>query len=552
MERPFSLGVDDAGEEISAEHVYETLAIHRESVNDRAREMAEITIPSVFPPEGYVAGDEVAGNNQSITALCVNNLASLLMFLAFPPGHPMAVFEPIEHKLHKEIQRDPQLWSRIQLALARLEVEHRKKIKVSNVPVTYVEFMKLLIIAGNGLWKQTKASAASIHTSEHYVVKRNEVGEVLLTILKKCVAFVDLDKDVQDLVLESDPEMAKTPLWEREVDIYCVCKLRKNGSDKEDNWHWEYWEEYAGNIIPDTDYEADYDNPPQYAAWMIPMYGQDWGRSYCEEYRGDLYSVENFMSSINDGAAAASLLMWFVKPGSRTTVRQIKEAENLSVHWGAAEDVTALTLGKDGKLADFNFVSSTLEQAARRLSRAFLLNESVRRDAERVTAEEIKRLSVDLDRAMGGVYTQTSTTTQRYVVQRNIYLHREEDKELPVPPEGIIRLSLLTGMDALGRSMDETALQEFAGALKEAFGPEPAAKALNLQDYARRLAAAKGIQPEGLVKGEEQLASEAQQEQQAAMMQRAVDKGTGPAVQAMGKSLPDMMQKAQEQQQQGA
>jgi hypothetical protein len=519
----------------SAAAAYDTLSKDRRSVEDLGRMMAELTIPSVFPPEGYKPGDNLPGNNQSLGARCVNTLASKLMFMAMPPGRPMMRFEVIEHRLQDEIRQNPDLWSRVELGLSRLEQAHRQRAGTTSLRSSYVGMMKLLLVAGNGCWKHIKLESPTYWRPDSYVVQRDNEGNQLLVILQECVVLASLEPDIKEFILANNEELEEEPEWETEVEIYSVCKLHV-GEDGERTWC--YWQEYEGEIIPDTEVETDFDVPPLYAAWLIPVYGENWGRSYCEEYRGDLYTVENHAAAINDGAAAASLHLTFVKPGSRTSVKQIREAPNLSVLAGDAADVTTL---RTEKASDYKFVAENYQEAARRLGYAFLLHQAIQRDAERVTAEEWQQMAAELDQAMGGLYSELAQRFQRHVVNRYVALHEDSDKNLPALPPGLIQVGVVTGIDALGRTTEGVALVRFGTTMQQVFGPK-GVQALDEGDFARRLAASEGIQPEGLVKDQQRVAQDNQQMEGQMARKAIVEKGTGPLVSAMGDSMGKLLE----------
>lgn len=535
MEDPrYSLG----GE--TAEDAYNRLAAERTSVIDVARDMADLTIPSEFPPEGYKTGDKIGYNNQSIGAWCVNTLASTLMFMAFPPGRPMARFEPVEHRLRDEIEADPEFWSKIKLALARKEMEHRERAEATPLRSTYTGFLKQLIIAGNCCWQHTELEDPVYHRMDSYVVQRDARGHQLLVVLKETVAIQGMEPDLAEFVRGRLADKLKDQKeWEQTADIYTVCKLHNDGQKT-----WLYWQECEGEMIPGTEVETDYDDPPLYADWLIPAYGQNWGRGYCEQYRGDLYIVETGSSALNDGASVAALTLLFVKPGSRTSLKSIKEAENLSVISGSAEDVTAFRLEKGG---DFQFVANNLEQTVRRLARAFLLQSAIVRDAERVTREEIARLGSELDRAMGGLYSDLAQRGQRHVVRRFIRLHEDTDKQLPRLPEGLIRIAVVTGMDAMGATTEEEQLVSLGTTVNAVFGPQAASETLNKTDFTRRLSATKGIRPEGLVKTADDIAAEREQQTQSAQQMALLDKATGPMAGQAARVIGDQLTAPQNQ-----
>jgi len=511
----------------SAEGLYNSMVGEREKVLWMARRMAELTDPAIMPPEGYEAGDDLPGNNQSIGSQCVANLASKLMFMAFPPGQPMARIEPVETKLQPDVEKDPQLYSAVQLALSRVELGHRKRVETVPMRTAYVGLMNLLLVAGNGLWKQIDVESPTYHRPDCYVVQRDNGGHPIFTIHKERVKVMTLDEDIREVIWAEEPELNELPDWEQEADIYSVCKVKIGHNSGEKTWL--YWQEYKGRLIPDTEMETDYEDCPMWPCWIIPVYGKNWGRSYCEKYRGDLYSLESLASAGNDGAALAAWALLFVKPGTRTSLKQVREAKNLDVLSGSAEDLTVL---RSDKSADLNFVGSREQQAARRLSAAFLLQSSLRRDGERVTAEEISRLGVELDQGMGGLYTAVAQGNQRVIVRRFMFLNEEANPDLPKLPKGVVEVAVVTGVDAMGRSTESTSLRTFVATIKEAF-PTKSELILDAIDFARRLAAADGIKPDGLVRDPQVVADEQQAQQQQAM-QAEMLKGATPAMAKAG------------------
>lgn len=523
----------------TAESVYDKLSGGtRQSVCDMGRRMAELTVPAVFPPEDYQPGDNLPGNNQSLGAHCVNTLTSHLEFMAFPPGQPIMRLPIEEHKLQPLADQDPQMWSKAVLAMARLEMAHRTKFQTTQLETAYAGYMKLLLVAGNALWKHIHLAEPSYHRPDCYVVKRNVGGTPLMTVHKEMMALSTMDESHVDFIMaNADDDLRKDwadkPDWEKEVKVYSCMILSREGDDKV----WRYWQEFEGHVIPGTEVTTDYDNPPMWPGWLIPVYGADWGRGYCEEYRGDLYTTEAHSSALNDGASLAALSLLMVKPGSATSIKQVREAKNLSTLPGDAED---LSVFRSDKTADYNFVIQNYEIISRRLSAAFLLQSSVSRNAERVTKEEIQRLGQELDKAMGGLYTQIAQGNQRVIITRAVRLHEEDDKDLPEIPDEYVRIEVITGKDGLGQSLEFDNLTDYAAAGNAAF-PQSFEAAHNALDYFRRLASSKGIKPDGLVKDEKQMAEEAQQEQQRQMSATLLDKATGPAV----KGMADMMANGQ-------
>jgi hypothetical protein len=528
---------------VKADTLYDHLSKDRENVIQTARDLAQITIPSVFPPEGYKVGDNIGENNQSANAMCVNTLASKLMFMALPPDRPVLRFQPIEHKLQKEMAADPRMWTMVEAGLARLELEHRKRLEATTTRSAYVGATKQLIIAGNVCWEALDLEHPIYHPMTCYVVKRNSKGEQLLVIVKRKVDIMDLDDDIQDMIFRLKPALNTGKEWEQQADIYCVCKRVKDPGEPS-GFKWEYWEEFEGELIPGTEFDADYEAPPLFAAWMIPVYGQNWGRSYCEEYRGDLKAIENFSAAIGDGAAAASLILLFLSPGARTSAKAIRDAENMELFVGKAED---LSMFKSEKQQDFAFINNVLEKSIQRLGRAFLLVSSVQRAAERVTAEEWRKMAREIDEAMGGTYSELAQSFQRLVVNRFVVLHNEDDPQLPKLPPGIFRVAVITGIEAMGRSIEGESLVRATGTAVE-LTKGAALERIDIGVLTERIFISEGVQTAGLLMNEEQVQGQREQAKQEMTQQTLLEKGAGPAAQAMGKMGAEGMSQMMAQQ----
>ena len=537
----------------SAHYIYDDLCRDREGVVEKARELAKISIPYLFPPEGYRPGDTLPPPNQSINARCIVNLSSRIMYTALPPSKPILKYNIIEHKMKGELDADPQLYAETKLALAARERANRERLEATSIRSAYVQAASQLILAGNLLWKQLDINYPSVHRCDTYVVKRNATGQQLFNILKQVVNLNDLDAATRAFIENTREfhadERAKAEFTD-EVVVYACCKLHQHSKNRR---VWLYWEETeTGEMIPDTDVMCEFDAPPQYAAWMIPNFGHNWGTSYCQQYEGDMYIVENTEGALNDGAEAAALTWIFVKPGGVTSARVLKRAENLKVMNGDASDITVFRLDKNN---DFAWVAQRSDAAARRLGAAFLMVSSIQRNAERVTAEEWRMMASELDQAMGGLYSELAQGMGRNIVMRFLALQHEEDPSLKPLPEGLVRVGVITGIDALGLSDEEANLENALGVIAKLVGPAAMAQILQATNIAKRVFAGNSVNPSGLVKEDDQQKQEMVEAQQT-QLQGDVVRAATPALAKEGAAAasqvitPQMMQALQQQQQQ--
>ena len=105
------------------------------------------------------------------------------------------------------------------------------------------------------------------------------------------------------------------------------------------------------------DFYIEKDNP-YIALRMIAMAGEDYGRSFVEEYIGDLTTLENLQGSINDISKIASDLIYLVNPLSNTDIQDLIDAPNGGFIQGNPADVQALQVNKVSDLTYMDSISS--------------------------------------------------------------------------------------------------------------------------------------------------------------------------------------------------
>ena len=176
-----------------------------------------------------------------------------------------------------------------------------------------------------------------------------------------------------------------------------------------------------------------------------------------------------------------------------------------------------------------------------------MLQSSVQRNGERVTAEEIRYLASELEDTLSGIYSILSQEFQLPYVNRKIDVLTKA-KKLPKLPESIVKPTIVTGMEALGRGHDLRKLDLFIQGMAQALGPEVLQQYVNLQDYIKRRATALGIETEGLIKTEEQIAQEMQQAQMQQMMMQAGPNAIQEGVKAVGNSYVEAQKQSTDSQ----
>ena len=103
---------------------------------------------------------------------------------------------------------------------------------------------------------------------------------------------------------------------------------------------------------------------------------------------------------------------------------------------------------------------------------------------------------------------------------------------LPKLPKDIVKPTIVTGVEALGRGNDLNRLDLFLAGANQVVGPDAVAQYVNLGDYFKRRATALGIDVEGLIKTEEEVQQAMQQTQMQQMTEKLGAPAMGPAINA--------------------
>jgi hypothetical protein len=473
----------------TAKSLYQKLESDRDHYLSRARAAAALTIPSLFPDEGHEKGDYHVPY-QGTGARAVKSLAAKLLLAMFPPNTPFFKMSVDESEIGVNLPDATK--GEIEEALMSIESMVSSRLEQKAARTKLYEGLKQLLVGGNTLLYVGK-DALKLYRLDKYVVKRDHEGKVELIIIKEAVDKDNLTEEQAALVTQ-DPE-ADTIADDNTVNVYTI--IRKAGK------RYKLQQEIGSNVVEGSQSTYKPEALPWIALRMIANDGEDYGRSYVEEHMGDLHGLESLTKSLTEASAAAARILFLVKPNSAVKIKQLREAPNGDFIAGNRDDVQALQLDKFADLRMTTERISILEQA---LAQSFLMTSSVQRDAERVTAEEIRTLTNELEATLGGVYSLLALELQLPLVS-TVVARLQDEKKIEKLPEGI-KPRILTGVEAMGRSSELQKLQMFLNFLQP-MGQDVIPQYLNVEEYMKRLATATNLDTKGLIKTEE----ERQQEQ---------------------------------------
>ncbi|CAB4124704.1 Head-to-tail connector protein, podovirus-type [uncultured Caudovirales phage] len=536
---------------MTAKSRYDRLESDRLTFLDRARRCAEITIPTLIPPQAHSKSTIYYTPWQGIGARGVNNLASKLLLSLLPPNSPFFRLDVDDFTI-KAMTGDPTQRAIVEEGLNKIERAVQSEIEGTGLRSPTFLALKNLIVGGNYLTYLPKEGGMKGYRLDSYVVKRDVLGDVLEIIAKDEVSPASLPKDVRMMLDDDhDDDYAKghkdageaeneTEYDDALEDYTNSCQLFTHMYRAGDKWR--LYQEIKGKRIPGSEGTYPLDKCPMIVMRWSVVDNEDYGRSYVEEYLGDLVSLEGLSKAIVQAAAAAAKTVFLLNPNGVTRLNDVVKAESGDVIIGVKTDIDSVQTDKQ---ADMRIAYEASKTITDRLSMAFMLNTSVQRQAERVTAEEIKFVATELEDALGGVYTILSQEFQLPLVRR-LMDRMTKAKRLPALPTGIVKPVIVTGVEALGRGQDLGKLNALVQALAP-LGPDVLKQYLNPGDYIKRVATSLSLDFQGLVKSDEQIQQEMQQEQQAQQQQQMMQMA-GSAIPNATKAIGDQALAAQQSQ----
>lgn len=504
-----------------AKATFSKLSEDREAYIRRAEDCARLTIPRLFPRE-YDDGDtDYQTPYNSVGARGVNNLSSKLLLALLPPNQPFFRFG-LDEEANQMVQEsgNDQIKDGIELGMSLIENAVMKYMEANSLRPTLSEAIKQLIVSGNALlFLPPKEGGIKCYTLRDYVVQRDGTGNVLQIVAHDKLARGSLPDYVKEFLdkqtgINDDPNQK---VDDRKADVYTHTYLDGN--------EWKSYQEIDGYKIPNSDQTYPKDKLPWMPIRFTKIDGENYGRSFVEDYIGDLRSLEVLSRSIVDLSKIAAKVVNLVNPACQTNIQALAKARNGAYVKGRPEDVVPIQLNKSG---DMQVTMSTAQSIEQRLSFCFLLNSSVQRSGERVTAEEIRYVAGELEDTLGGVYSLLSQELQLPLVNC-VYNQMQANGELPdFSGLGVdIQPTIVTGVDALGRGHDLANLTQAMTILSQF--PE-IMQSINQQNLALRIFTSAHIDPTGLVKSPEQIAQEQQQQMQMYQQQVATDAAGQAAV----------------------
>ena len=475
---------------MKAREKYSVLSTGRTQFLDTAVECSELTLPYLVRQDDDMKGKRTLLQPfQSVGAKAVVTLAAKLMLAMLPPQTAFFKLQVRDDKLGQSL--DPSMRSELDLSFSKIERLIMDYIAASSDRVVVHQALKHLIVSGNALIFMSK-DGLKHYPLNRYVVERDGNGNVIEIITKEMVS-----RKVLGIVPPPSEEPNANGDYGAngdDAEVYTCVKMDESSG----SWRWH-------QEVDDMILEGSQSTAPKNASpWLVLRFntvdGEDYGRGRVEEFIGDLRSLDGLSQALVEGASVASKVVFLVSPSATTKPGTLAKAGNGAIIQGRPEDVGVVQVGKTADFATAANMAATIE---RRILEAFLVMNI--RNAERVTAEEVRLTQLELEQSLGGLF---SLLTVEFLVP---YLNRtllilQRTNQIPRLPKDVVRPKIVAGINSLGRGQDNESLTRFIATVAQTLGPEALVKYIDPSEAIKRLAAAQGIDVLNLVRTAEQLA----------------------------------------------
>lgn len=492
---------------------FSALSSARTSVLDKARQAARLTIPGLVPEVGQNEHYTPTQPYQSVGANGLRSLAARLHSTLFPVSVPFFRLE-LDGFAAAGLQTDK---AKTDALLSQVSESTAALMEERNVRPIMAEVLRQLIVAGNVVVHFPLTGIPKLYRLDQFVLKRDAYGQWVDIVVQEKVYPSTLSDEIRALIgVKVDPDKQ-----EQQVDLYTVVEKRDGTVT--------HWQEIDGKRLPGTEGSA----PEDKSGWLAPRWlavpGSDYGRGHVTEYMGDLMSLEDLYQSTVQMAALASRTVFMVDPNSTADIAELAGANSGDFVLGRQDDVGAIGLNKS---QDFAFVVTVADKTEDRVNRAFLVQNF--RNAERVTAEEIRASSEELENTLGGTFSVLANELQKPIATRYLYIAGQQNRIPPVPDA--IKPKILTGLAALGRAAEVNRLRTFIADATAMLSNPTVAQEFNITNLLTRLGVEHGVLGlDALLKTDEQKA----QEQQQAMMAQATQAAAPGFMDAAMKAASD-------------
>lgn len=420
------------------DQLWTTMQGEKGDIEERSEEYARWTIPSICPPDGSEHQEQDKAE-VAIGPRLVNHLANKVVDTMFP--HDRAFFAvtltpEVRRKLRGELgaKGEADFAETIRSETAGVEDTAMRKLSLGTYRPQAVEAVKHQIITGNTLIRRLKSGKRVVYGIKDFCIRRSLDGDPTEVLLLDAKKFGSLPTALKTSVQKTHPE------YEDDTD----CKLYTYYHWDDSRWCME--QAVDDVMVGDVQKFTPKECPFIALTWNLSR-GENYGRGLVEDHATAFHQIDVQTEALIDMVGVMADVKFLVDPGSVLDVEELNASKRGSYHQGRKDDITT---PESSRRVEINAVMQIIQALERELAQAFLLNSSAVRDAERVTAEEIRFIAMELESAFGGLYSRLAVEWQKREAEYAVSLI-DFDTELSGSKLTAFEVVVVTGLESLSR-----------------------------------------------------------------------------------------------------
>ena len=422
---------------MSAKAAWNALGSPHTELVSQAESWARLTDRAVMIPEGELHDPMAVNEFTSWAARAVSNLANKLALTLFDPVHPafkLDIAPAMQAKLATTLGMSSDDIEKMGSALAVVERRVMAGMAGTSLRPKLIQVLLNLIVVGTVL-VDLRGDEPTLYNIREFRCRRKRSGQLIECCIALKLRKDELADEVAQLV-DGEPH--------REVTHYQWAVRQFAG----DGVTWKITQ-YIDDVQLPKEYTSTYTSddafPWAVPTWTLPI-GRHYGRGLGEQCQQDLFVLAQLSEAQAKGLVAAAEIRWGVDPHGQTNIQDVQGSRSGDFIPARPQDINALgitTWQVGGLLKD------AVDGLKRDLGGLFLLYQSMVRDAERVTREEIVQLVREFEGAHAGVHAHIAPTLMTPLLR---FLLKREGIDLDTAKE--LRLRITTGFEALSRGAE--------------------------------------------------------------------------------------------------
>lgn len=371
---------------------------------ERCEQYARWTVPAIFPTDDNAQSEnpeESEKGNVAIGARLVNHLSHRIVDTMFPNDKPffaLALTPEAERQFGAE--GSPEERQALQAGLMEAENAAMRQLNLTAYRPIAVNAVSLQVVTGNACIVRMPDDSRVVYSLRDYSVRRDIGGKLLEIILRDAKKFGSLDEEIQNAVKangRSKKYEDSTP-----VELYT-------------HFQWAGGKWYMRQALDEVELEDrersfnEVDMPCLVLTWNLGR-GDNYGRGLVEDYAVTFHNIDVLTAAMIDMIGIAADVKFLVNDTSSFDVDAWNRARRGEYVPGKEGDITVpgFQFG-----VEVQVIAEAIAKWERELSQAFLLSSAGVRDAERVTAEEIRFFAREIESAFGGLYSRLALDWQK-------------------------------------------------------------------------------------------------------------------------------------------